>query len=106
PPPLLAPPQPAIVRVKRASASPPAARPRARRIESKSWRVPVSIPISPFASRTAHYSTPAQTDHDDYRAVEPPLGLWLRGARHSLDLGREQHLAAAQDQPVPGRADD
>src|SRR6267378_5408952 len=41
-------------------------------------------------------------------------GLILRGGckgvrvarRPLLDLGREQHLAAAQNQPVPGRADD
>src|SRR6266850_814176 len=30
----------------------------------------------------------------------------LRPRRPLLDLGREQHLAAAQNQPVPGRSDD
>src|SRR3981081_1377282 len=30
----------------------------------------------------------------------------LRPRRPLLDLGREQHLATAQNQPVPGRSDD
>src|SRR6266480_7300475 len=59
-----------------------------------------------WADRTAYYSTPCNRDEVERRAVRAPIGLWGAACGFLLDPGSEQHLAAAEYQPVPGRADD
>src|SRR5882672_2219857 len=81
-----------------------------REAESRqSWPFSVTRPCA-HRSRARDHAAPVCSRTIAARVGGLILREGCKGARVArrplLDLGREQHLAAAQNQPVPGRADD
>src|SRR5258706_2166159 len=81
-----------------------------REAESRqSWPFSVTRPCA-HRSRARDHAAPVCSRTTAARVGGLVLREGCKGVRVArrplLDLGREQHLAAAQDQPVPGRSDD